>query len=72
MFDINEFKKKLKDWIKTHPHADEADFLDYCEELIPPSQYAAYRWVIEQSVAWYQNILLTRKEYETNDDNDVH
>lgn len=68
MFDINEFKKKVKDWIRKNPNGNEADFLDYCEGLIPPSSYAANRWVLDQTVSWYHSILQSRKE--DNEDSD--
>ena len=71
MFDINEFKRKVKDWIRKNPNGTEADFLDFCEEQIPPAQFSANRWIIEQSVSWYQSILQSRKNDVTTDEENV-
>lgn len=68
MFDINEFKRKVKDWLRQNPEGSEADFQDYCEELIPPAQFSANRWIIDQTVAWYRSILQSRKADLSNDD----
>jgi hypothetical protein len=70
MFDINLFKKKIKEWIKTHPQGTETDLLDYCEELIPASQFSAHQWIIDQTLSWYQNILQSRKQDEDALDED--
>ena len=72
MFDINEFKKKIKIWIRENPQGNEAEFLDYCEELIPPAHFSANRWLIDQTVSWYHSILQSRKEDLSHDDEDVH
>ena len=68
MFDINEFKKKVKEWIRLNPQGDESEFLDYCEELIPPAQFSANRWIVDQTVSWYRSILQSRKEDFLSDD----
>ena len=68
MFDINGFKIKVKEWIREHPHGSEADFLDYCEELIPSSQYSAHQWILDQTVSWYHSILQSRKNEAPADD----
>lgn len=68
MFDINEFKKKVKEWMKKNPHGSEADFLDYCEELIPAAQFSANQWIIDQTVSWYHSILQSRKDEMQSDD----
>ncbi len=68
MLDINEFKKKVKMWIKANPDANEAEFLDYCEEIIPPAQFTANQWLIEQTLAWYKSILQIRRESLIHDE----
>lgn len=68
MFDINEFKTKLKDWIQKHPRAEESDFIDYCEDLIPPQHYSKNQWLFEQSLAWFRNYKQSRKEHLLEDD----
>ncbi len=71
MFDINEFKKQAKDWIREHPKGDEGEFLDFCEELIPPAQFAAHRWIVDQTVAWYRSILHSREELSSSDEDSI-
>ena len=61
MFDKNEFKRKAKLWMREHPRGSEQDFQDFCEELVPPSQYAANQWLIDQTLAWYKHIMDLRK-----------
>ncbi len=68
MFDINEFKKKVKEWIRQNPQGDESEFVDFCEDLIPPAQFSANRWIVDQTVAWYRSILQSRKEELANED----
>ena len=63
MFNVNDFKQKVKQWIEDNPLAQEAELLDYCEELIPPSQFAANKWLVEQTISWYKHILLTRDKF---------
>ena len=61
MFDRNEFKRKVKDWIRAHPEGSEQELLDYCDELIPAAQFAANRWLVEQTLSWYRHILSNRE-----------
>ena len=61
MFSVNEFKKQVKQWMSQHPTGQLQDLIEYCEELIPSSQYAANRWLIEQTSSWYKHILTTRE-----------
>ncbi|MBP6218525.1 MAG: hypothetical protein KA436_08065 [Oligoflexales bacterium] len=60
MFDINEFKRKVKEWIASHPQGDHAELFDFCEEIIPPALFASHQWLVDQTVAWYQHILQSR------------
>lgn len=61
MFDANKFKRAVKDWVRDNPNASLEDLSDYCEELIPPSQFGNYAWLLEQTTGWYQHVLETRK-----------
>ena len=61
MFDINEFKKSVKIWIKNNPEASVSDITDFCEEIIPSQYYTSYSWLIDQTVDWYKHILSNRK-----------
>ena len=71
MLDHNLFKKQVKSWIKQNPEAKEQDFVDYCEELIPPNQFASYRWLVEQTTSWYKHVLSNRetaKQYKFDEE----
>lgn len=63
MFDFNQFKRSVKDWIRDNPEGSLVDLRDYCEELIPAAQYAANEWLVDQTVSWYRHILASR-DYE--------
>ncbi|MBM4252340.1 MAG: hypothetical protein FJ146_10250 [Deltaproteobacteria bacterium] len=68
MFDANRFKKSVKEWMRAHPDGTEADLADYCEELIPPAQFTANQWLVEQTVSWYRYVLAQRRrEYDGTD-----
>ena len=54
--DINKFKKAVRLWINEHADGSEADLLDYCEDLIPPSVYASHKWLVDQTLAWYKHV----------------
>lgn len=64
MFDQNAFKKSIKQWIRNHPEGSLNDIIDFCEDQIPAAQYAANKWLIEQTVDWYKHILAHRKSAE--------
>ena len=71
MFDRNEFKKKVKDWIKNNPQGDEQDLIDYCDEIIPPNQFSANQWLIDHTISWYKHVLSSRenaRKYCVEDD----
>jgi hypothetical protein len=61
MFDPNAFKKNVKDWIRGNPEGTLIEFVDFCEDQIPPAQYAANQWLLEQTVSWYKHILTSRE-----------
>ena len=61
MFDCNNFKKQVKEWIRENPAASEAELIDYCDELIPSQFYTSYSWLVEQTAGWYKHILTQRE-----------
>ena len=67
MFNINEFKKRVKEWVDQNPSGDVADLLDYCEELIPAKDFSANQWLIEQTVSWYQYTVAQREIHDQID-----
>ena len=60
MFDVNDFKKRVKEWMNSHPQAEAAELRDFCEEIIPPPQFSANRWLVEQTLSWYLHIVQNR------------
>ena len=34
MFNVNDFKKRIKKWIEENPLAQESELIDYCEKLM--------------------------------------
>lgn len=70
MFNINEFKKQVKEWVESHSNADVADLRDYCEELIPPKNFAANQWLVEQTVCWYQYTLAQKEIHSQFEEDD--
>ena len=71
MFDANKFKQSVKAWIRENPDGTVAEIIDFCEDQIPPAQYASYQWLVDQTVDWYKHILAHREAsrmYETEDD----
>jgi len=72
MFDANQFKRSVKDWMRQHPQGSEAELIDYCEEQIPPAQFTAQQWLIEHTVSWYRHVLLQRRhERNLGEDEDA-
>ena len=61
MFDANQFKRSVKEWIRMHPDGSEVELVDFCEEQIPPSQYSAHQWLVEHTLSWYRHILSQRQ-----------
>jgi hypothetical protein len=61
MFDANQFKRSVKEWMRQHPEGTEADLLDFCEEQIPTSQYSVNQWLVEHTLSWYRHILAQRQ-----------
>ncbi len=63
MFDTNNFKRSVKEWVRTNPKGTVTELSDYCEELIPPTQYQSHAWLIEQTVGWYEHVLSSRRHF---------
>jgi hypothetical protein len=61
MFDTNQFKRAVKEWVKVHPKASVNDLADFCENQIPPQSYVTHGWLVEQTVEWFQYIQNSRK-----------
>jgi hypothetical protein len=72
VFDRNIFKKSVKQWVRSNPGATVQQLVDYCEELIPPAEYSANSWMIDQTIHWYKNFLSSQEfeheEYELEDE----
>ena len=68
MFDCNNFKKQVKDWIKDNPVGSVPDLVDYCDELIPSQYYTTHSWLVDQTVGWYKHILMQREHGPICDD----
>ncbi len=72
MFDVNHFKRTVKDWIRVNPQGSLVDLRDYCDEIVPPQLYSANQWLIDQTLSWYRHVL-ERRELEAvgaEDDSD--
>lgn len=61
MFDANQFKRSVKDWIRGNPEGTEADLVDFCEEQIPPQHFSANQWLVEHTLSWYRHIVAQRR-----------
>lgn len=71
MFDANQFKRSVKDWIRANPEGTEADLVDFCEEQIPPQFFAANQWLVEHTLSWYKHIITQRQHaHELSDDSE--
>lgn len=64
MFDSNKFKRAVKEWMAEHPEGTENELIDFCEELIPPQQFAVHQWLIDQTVSWYRHVLVSRETHK--------
>ena len=71
MFDVNVFKKSVKEWIRVNTDGTEIDLRDYCDELVPAQQYQANQWLIEQTLSWYRHILERRVEEASGADSEA-
>ena len=65
MFDVNFFKRSVKEWIRVNPQGTEHDLRDYCDEIVPTVQYQTHRWLIEHTLSWYRHII-ERREKESH------
>ncbi len=74
MFDTNNFKRSVKEWVKLNPKGTLEELTDYCEDLIPAPQFQANSWLVDQTLGWYEHILSSRRhdmggdhEFEAHD-----
>lgn len=61
MFDINNFKKSVKVWMKDNPEGTEGELMDFCEDLIPVGVYSSHKWLVDQTIAWYRHVQAHRE-----------
>jgi len=61
MFDVNGFKKSVKEWMREHPNGTVTELADYCEDLLPQQQFSNHMWLVEQTTAWYKQVLAQRE-----------
>lgn len=60
MFNTNDFKRQVKEWMHTNPEASVYQLQDFCEGLIPPQEYSAYEWLVDQTKSWYSFVVANR------------
>ena len=60
MFDFNQFKRAVKNWMDENPQATTQDLREFCEDQIPSQFYTSHSWVVEQTVAWFTHIITSR------------
>ncbi len=70
MFDVNHFKRSVKDWIRQNPQGTLLDLRDYCDEIVPPQLYAANEWLIDQTLSWYRHVLERRESEDSGSEDD--
>ena len=71
MFDANQFKRSVKEWIRANPEGTEADLVDFCEEQIPTALYSANHWLVEHTLSWFRHIMVQRQHArELSDDSE--
>lgn len=71
MFDANQFKRSVKNWMRQNPQGSEADLVDFCEEQIPPAQYTAHQWLVEHTLSWYRFVLAQRSNQPDDSDDEL-
>lgn len=54
MVSANTFKARVKAFLKTNPDATEDEMQDFCDELLPPTAYAANAWLIAETMGWFR------------------
>ena len=62
MLDMNDFKRQVKDWMRDNPKGSIDALTDFCEEVIPPSDFTRMQWLVEQTVGWYEHVLSLRDD----------
>ena len=53
-FNIQEFKRNVRTWVKLHPKATEEKLLQYCEEQIPASLRLSHSWLTTHTLSWWK------------------
>jgi len=71
MFDTNKFKRSVKEWVRENPNGTVEELVDFCESMIPPSQFSNYAWLLEQTSGWYEHVLSTRKSARLFDQTEI-
>ena len=61
-FDINEFKRQVKQWVQQNPNATAEQLTDLCEELIPTQSFQSHKWIIDQTVQWFGHVQQLRAQ----------
>ena len=56
MFDKNDFKKSVKNWIQKNGESSSRDLESYCLSLIPSTDLPKNRWLVDQTLSWFQYI----------------
>ncbi len=72
MIDTNEFKRKVKEWVKANPLGNEQELSDFCEDLIPPAQFASQKWLVDQTLHWYRYVVAQRDRLLTLEEEDMN
>lgn len=67
MFDTNNFKRSVKEWVRNNPDGPKDDLIDYCEGLIPPNLFNNYQWLIDQTSGWYDHVIQTRRSNRSHE-----
>lgn len=65
MFDSNQFKRAVKEWVRSHPEATVSEFEEFCTHQLPAVEYPQHQWLVSQSISWYRHVLINRKSNYT-------
>ena len=63
MFNINDFKQKIKIWLEDNPEESKESFLAYCRSLIPEESKVQYSWLLDQVSMWFDSVTFNREGY---------
>ena len=62
MFNINEFKRMTKEWLKKNPNSTVEELIDFCESIIPQKDLISHYWIIDETKNWYKYLLYKSKK----------